>query len=357
MKPAWVIVLALMALVLGSVPAAAQPVISAKSGLVSYAEGTVLMGDQPVEPTATSFPDVKENAVLRTEEGRCEVLLTMGVMLRMGEQSSMKMLTTRLIDTRMELLNGSHVVEADEIQKDNNLTIVAKDSTVLINKRGLYRFDVDQNRIKVFDGLATVQKGNQTVLVSAGKMLALDATSTTPEKFDKDNLDALDRWSKRRAELNAMANPSSAKQVHDYGCGGTANFANPVGSVYGNPCYNPCGGWRWNPWYGMITYIPCGGNIYSPYGYRFYSPYNVMRAFYAPPPPSYNRGGYGLGAPSSGGYTGMSQTSGGYSGAMSAPVSAGVSSPSAAASSGTTSSGSAGAASAGHGGGGGGHGR
>ncbi|HTS65459.1 MAG TPA: hypothetical protein VMH28_25735 [Candidatus Acidoferrales bacterium] len=358
MKPAWVVVVfALTIVALSAVPAAAQPVISAKSGLVSYTEGKVTMGDQPIESSATSFPDVKENAVLRTEEGRAEVLLTMGVMLRMGEQSSMKMLTTRLIDTRMELLGGSHIVEADEIQKDNNLTIQAKDSTVLVNKRGLYRFDLDQNRLKVFDGIASVQKNGQTILVNAGKMLALDGASSTVEKFDKDNTDALDRWSKRRAELNAMANPSSAKQVRDYGCAGSS-FANPVGTA-GSPCYNPCGGWRWNPWYGMVTYIPCGGGIYSPYGYRFYSPYNVMRAYYTPPPPSYNRGGYGGGGGAGfGGYTGMSQTSGGYSGAMSAPSSSvGVSSPSAASASGTTSSGSAGAASAGHGGGGGGHGR
>jgi hypothetical protein len=349
MKSYGVVVLALVILVLVAFPAAGQPVVSAKSGLVSYAEGKVMMGDQAVEPTATSFPEVKENSVLRTEEGRAEVLLTMGVILRMGEQASFKMLTNRLIDTRMELINGSHIVEADEIQKDNNLTLLAKESTVLINKRGLYRFDLDQNHIKVFDGVATVEKNGQTFLVGAGKMMALDAASTAVEKFDKENTDALDRWSKRRAELLAMANPSSAKQVHNYGCG-SSNFANPVGST-SNPCYNPCGGWRWNPWYGLITYIPCSANIYSPYGYRYYSPYNVMRVYYTPPAPVYNPGWGGSGA---GAYSSMGQTSAGYSGAMSTS-SVGVSSPSAAASSGTTSSSSAASSSAGHGSGG--HGR
>src|ERR1051326_2181758 len=147
-------VLPLTVLALGALPLSAQPVISAKSGVVSYTIGTVKLGDQAVEATATSFPEVKENGVLRTEDGRAEVLLTMGVILRMGDNSSIKMLTNRLIDTRMELLGGSHIVEASEIQKDNNLTILAKESTVLINKRGLYRFDVDDNRIKVFEGTA-----------------------------------------------------------------------------------------------------------------------------------------------------------------------------------------------------------
>ena len=345
MKTLWI---ALLALTLLALCASGQPVISAKSGLVSYTEGKVTMGEQPVEPTATSFPEIKENAVLRTEEGRAEVLLTMGVILRMGDNASLKMLTNRLIDTRMELVSGSHIVEADEIQKDNNLTILAKESTVLINKHGLYRFDIDQNRIRVFDGVATVQKNGQTILLNSGKTMALDGTSTAVEKFDREATDALDRWSKRRGERLAMANPSSAKQVRDYGCRGGSFASNPAG---GNPCYNPCGGWRWNPWYGLVTYIPCGANIYSPYGYRYYSPYNVMRVYYVPPAPMYNPS-FGSSSPS---YASMGTTSSGYSGAMSAP-SSGVSSAGAASSAGSTAASSAGSSSAGHGGGGG-HGR
>jgi hypothetical protein len=339
----------LVILALAALPMAAQPVISARSGVISYTEGAVKLADQTIEATATSFPEVKENAVLRTEEGRAEVLLTMGVILRMGDNASFKMFTNRLIDTRMELLSGSHIVEADEIQKDNNLTILAKEATVLVNKRGLYRFDVDQNRIKVYDGVASVEKNGQTILVGAGKSLALDESSNTVEKFDKEATDALDRWAKRRSEQLAMANPSSAKQLHDYGCG-TTNFAavnNP-----NNPCYNPCGGWRWNPWYGLVTYIPCNANIYSPYGWRYYSPYTVMRVFYVPPAPVHNPGyNAGIGWPS---YNSMGQTSSGYSGAMSTTTSSVASAP-AAASAGTTSSSSAASSSAGHGGGG--HGR
>ena len=47
--------------------------------------------------------------------GRAEVLLTVGVILRMGDNASLLMLTNRLIDTRMELMKGSHILEADEI--------------------------------------------------------------------------------------------------------------------------------------------------------------------------------------------------------------------------------------------------
>src|SRR5665647_357575 len=317
MNPVWKASLSVAVLALGALPALAQPVISAKSGVVSYVIGKVMVGDEVVKPSETKYTEVKENAVLRTEDGRAEVLLTLGAILRTGDNSSFKMLTNRLIDTRVELLTGTHIVEVAEIQKDNNLTLVAKDATVVITKRGLYRFDVDQSRIKVFEGVLGVTVNGQSTLVGAGK--AMDTATASVEKFDKDATDALDHWARRRAELVAMANASSAKQVHDYGCAPNSNFAAINNGVSTSPCYNPCNSWRYNPWYGLITYIPCGANIYSPYGYRYWSPYNVMRAYYVRPAPVYNGGGFG--GASSGGYSGMSQTSAGYSGAMSTSTS------------------------------------
>ena len=353
MKPLWNAFLSVSILALGALPAHAQPVISAKSGVVSYIIGKVMVGDEAVKPSETKLTEVKEGAVLRTEDGRAEVLLTLGAILRTGDNSSFKMLTNRLIDTRVELLTGTHILEVAEIQKDNNLTLVAKDATVVITKRGIYRFDVDQSHIKVFEGVLGVTVNGQSTLVGAGKML--DTATASVEKFDKEATDAMDHWAKRRAELVAMANASSAKQVHDYGCSPNSNFAAINGVGANNPCSNPCNSWTYNRWYGLITYIPCGANIYSPYGYRYWSPYNVMRAYYVPPAPVYNTGGGGFGG-GGGVYTGMSQTSSGYSGAMSAPSSS-VSSSTAAVSSGTSTAASAASASSGHGasGGGGGH--
>jgi len=289
MKSVWRVALAAAMLALGAIPAYAQPVISAKSGLVAYVHGEVFLGDQQVEPSLTSFPEVKEKMVLRTAEGRAEVLLSPGVFLRMGEYSSFRMVTNRLIDTRLELLTGSAVVEADEVAKDTNVTIVARQAAVLIAKHGLYRFDMEPARVKVFDGVASVTTGEQTTPVGAGRLLNLDSLTASVEKFNKEETDALDRWSKRRAEDVATANVSSAKQVHDYGCSsyGTS-FANTV--PVNSPCYNPCG-WRYNTWYGMVTFVPCGANIYSPYGYRHWSPVNVGRLYsVAPRIPA---GGYG----------------------------------------------------------------
>ena len=350
MKPLWKASLSVAVLTLGSIPVVAQPIISAKSGVVSYVMGKVVVGDQVVEPSETKLTEIKENQVLRTEEGRAEVLLTLGAVLRTGENASFKMITNRLIDTRLELLSGSHIVEVAEMNKDNNLTLVARDATVVISKKGLYRFDVDSSQIKVYEGSLGVEINGQNVVVGSGKMVGMTNTTASVDKFNKEETDSLDHWARRRAERVAMANASSAKQVHDAGCN-TVNFASTTTGT--NPCYNPCNSWRYNPWYGLVTYIPCGSNIYSPYGYRYWSPYNVMRAYYVPPVPVYNapsNGGFGAGA---GSYAGMSQTSGGYSGAMATSSSSMGSSPAAGAMSGSSAGSSAGASSGGHGSGGG----
>jgi hypothetical protein len=277
------------------------------------------------------------------------------------------MITNRLIDTRLEVLTGSAVVEADEMAKDTNVTIVAHKASILIAKHGLYRFDMEPARVKVFDGVASVTTGEQTTLVGAGRLLSLESASASAEKFNKEDTDALDHWSRRRAQDVAMANVSSAKQVHDYGCTnyGTnygTNLSNPVGGPgvpVNSPCYNPCGGWRYNPWYGVVTYIPCGANIYSPYGYRYWSPNNVARMYYVAPPVS-RGGGYG-GGNGGGYYPSMGSSGGGYSGSVAASGSSMGSSAGAVSSSGSSAASSAGASSAGHGGGGaaagGGHGK
>src|SRR5258708_39279784 len=105
MKPVRNASLFVAVLALSAIPALAQPVISAKSGVVSYVIGKVMVGDQGVQPSETKLTEVRENAVLRTEDGRAEVLLTLGTILRTGGNSTSKMLTNGLFDPRLNLLS------------------------------------------------------------------------------------------------------------------------------------------------------------------------------------------------------------------------------------------------------------
>jgi len=332
-----------------AVPALAQPVISAKSGVVDYVEGQVFLANQALEYSPTHFQDVNENQVLRTEAGRAEVLLNPGVVLRLAENSSIRMITNRLIDTRVELLTGSASVEADQIAKDTNVTIACKDAQVALAKAGIYRFDAAPARVRVFKGSAQVSLNGQTTEVSGGKAALLGGTVAEVQKFESEDTDSLDNWSRRRGQYMAMANASAAKTL--VGSGSLSS----LGWGIGQPCM---GVWGYNQWYGMMTYIPCTGMFTSPWGYSYWSPYTVMRAYYAP---AYT-GGYGYGG--GGGmynagfpYRTAAPTAGGYSGAMASvgPMSGGGMSSGGSAMGGSTSAGAAGGGgSAGHGGGGGG---
>lgn len=286
MKPARIAVVLAVLFALGALSLSAQPVISAKSGVIAYVEGKVFLGDQAVEYSVTKFPDMKENQVVRTEEGRAEVLLTPGVVLRLGENSSLKLLTNRLIDTRLELLSGSAVVEADDIAKDTAVSIVCKNGTAALSKAGIYRFDGNPGSVKVFKGLANVEMAGSTTPVGAGRMLTLDGTSASVQKFDAEQTDALDHWSHRRGEYLALANVSAAKSLIDSGTYSPATGWGLGSLAYGLGATNCMSAWAFNQWYDMYTYMPCRGYMYSPYGYRFWSPFTVAGAYY---------GGWGYG--------------------------------------------------------------
>ncbi len=296
---------------LSSFAALAQSVISAKSGLIHYVEGRVLLAGEPVESHLGTFPDIKENAELRTEEGRAEVLLTPGVVLRVGESSAIRMVTNRLIDTRVEFLSGSALVEAADLPKDNGVTIVYNEHAVRVMKKGLYRFDSQPAQLRVYDGEAQVDIGGKLVTVNEGRTMAFSGEMAVT-KFDTKDGDALYRWAKRRAEYFAVANVSAARSVRDSG----SSFASS--------------GWVFNPYYSMFTYVPMNGMFYSPFGFAFWSPFSVYQAYYYGPS-VFSRRGYTLPAspgtssprlPSRGATSGLSAPAPRSSGGFSSPGSA-----------------------------------
>ncbi len=296
MKPAWLPILSAVAMAFSSLPLAAQMVVSAKSGVVNFTEGSVLLNGQAIESTITKYPDIKENAVLQTQAGRAEVLLTPGTIMRVGENSGLKMITNRLIDTRVELQSGAAVVEAVQTAKDNNVTVVVKNGAVALTKSGVYRFDTEPARLKVFRGEAAVDVNGQTIPVSTGRMMMLDGSNLAVEKFNVDDTDALDHWGKQRGQLLAMANPSTARSLTTGGYGGFGYAGYGLGGLGYGGMYNGMGCnpyWGFNNWYGMYTYVPCNGYFQSPYGFFFWSPMMVNRFYYNPY--AYFGGGGGLG--------------------------------------------------------------
>ena len=255
--------------VLATSSAFAQSVISAHSGVIHYTEGKILVNDKVYESKTSEFGDLKDNSILKTEEGRAEVLLTPGVFLRLGENSSIRMVSNHLSDTRVEVLSGETLVECDELLKDNQVTLLYKDATVALVKHGLYRFDTPPGRVRVYDGEAIVHNGSGQLTAKKGNEVMLDG-ALMASKFDTKSGDELMRWASRRSGYLSMANVASARSAGSYG------------SSYS-------GGWAFNPYFGMYTFIPMNGITFSPFGYPFWSPYAAF--MYAPYYPGYYYGG------------------------------------------------------------------
>lgn len=199
------------------------------------------------------------------------------------------MVTNRLIDTRLELLSGEAVVEADELLKDNGVTIVSKSYAVQLQKKGVYSFTSDPARLRVYDGEASVDLSGKTQEVKEGHALDLDGDLKVAS-FDKKDTDELYRWGAHRSEYISMANVSAAKMAADSGA------------------YLPNSSWYYNPYYDMYTFMPgfgmggfgYGGMFMNPFGYGFLTPYSVYPYLNSLP---YYGGGYGGYAPVAGGTT------------------------------------------------------
>lgn len=376
--------LPLAVLLVGTSSAWAQQVISAHSGVIHFVEGQVTLEGQPVQPKFAEFPDVKNGQTLAAQDGRAEVLLTPGVILRIGENSSFKMLSNNRSDTRLAVLSGSAIVEVGELLPSNAITLIYGDTHVELIKKGLYRVDAggDPGKLRVYDGEARVTAGDQTLVAHKGREVLL-GTVLDMNGFDVKDTDALMRWAARRSEYLAQANVSAARTASNLGSG-SSSYGSGYGSGYGYLGAGGYGGygmmgpgmmgygmmgsgmWMFNPWYGMFTYLPYGnGMYYSPFfGYPYYSPGNV--GYYMPAGGGIGRSAFPVNtaaaSPHYNGTTGSNLaprgsygTAGGRSGGGSAPASSGFSGGRSGGGGGGMSSGGGGASggAGGHGGGGG----
>src|SRR3954452_2011975 len=76
----------------------------ARPGTVNYAEGQVTLDGQSIGAKGLGSTEVSPGHVLQTDRGKAEMLLTPGAFLRLGENSSVRMVSPSLTETRVELL-------------------------------------------------------------------------------------------------------------------------------------------------------------------------------------------------------------------------------------------------------------
>jgi hypothetical protein len=191
----------------------AQAITSARSGTLHYFEGTVWVDGSLIQPKVSRYSELKEQSILRTEHGRAEVLLTPGVVLRVGENSAIKMLDSRLVSTRVEVLSGAVIAESEDPQmslRDSPVALIYKSFSIRIVKHGLVEISSDSAQVKVYSGGAAVDIANagtpnNRATVKKGQLLNLSAALLS-EKFNDKVGDALYLWARNRAQSVSAAN-------------------------------------------------------------------------------------------------------------------------------------------------------
>ena len=245
----------------------------AHPGMLNYVEGQASVNGQPVTSKSVGSVDLGEGQVIETGNGKAEILLTPGVFLRIGSNTAVRMDSGGLTHTSVTLLRGEAMVEADDVQSQNHIQVVAKNATTTIDKNGIYKFNADNGQVSVYDGKATVNQGNEHVDLKKGKETPLDHLQA--QRFDKNQVDDLYQWSDLRSRYLSEASVASAQ-----------NYAMSSGYGWGGGWYG--GGWYWNPYYSFYSWLPGDGLFYSPFGYGFFSPFAVYGGY-----PFAIRSGYG----------------------------------------------------------------
>jgi len=262
----------------------AQSVTPARSGLLHYFEGNVSVDGAQVESREGRFPEIKEQRILCTAQGRAEVLLTPGVFLRVGENSAIRMLDQRLASTRVELLSGTISVESDDPEmsiKDPPVTLLYKDYAIQLVKHGLIEISSEPSQMKIYKGEAAVDitaavGGNERVAVKEGRILSFSKPLNI-QKFDTRIGDDLLLWARDRSQSLSAANMSSARSLST----NRPEDGNGLGSQFTSSSQGWAGGWYFNPYFNMYTFIPVGGTFVNLWGYGFFSP-ETISSYYIP---------------------------------------------------------------------------
>ncbi len=280
-------------------PASAQSVISTHSGVIHFFEGVVYLNDQPLESRLGKYPALPQGSELRTAEGHAEVLLTPGVFLRMGDHSSVRMVSNDLGDTQVELRTGSLIVDSGEPNPDTSVTLMYSRWRVHLLQKGVYRMDSQPARLFVRDGKAEafavptgakvpVDKGSllpfADVLVAdrvsgepaapksaAANLMGNDAASETAasEPMAGEPNDALSDWSKGRGQ-SISADDAITAQIDEDPASQTLTadaftYYPMLGILSPTPAVGP--GYS-NPYLGVYTPQPGFNSIYLP-GYTY----------------------------------------------------------------------------------------
>ena len=256
--------------------------IGARAGLVNHVDGNpvIFTAEQLVSKPLLSRAMIQPMSRIETgQNDRVEILLNPGSYLRVAENSVVRINETKLDNVRVALDKGTVIVESSVFDKKvHALRIETGAGEVAIQKEGLYRFEADPEQatvdVAVRRGKAQwLPEGKPQVTLKAGNRFQLPVSSAGGDlqyaKISKEQMDNLDNWSMRRAQYLVAASDRASSWA-----------SNSWYSSYSQRGFR--GGWYFDPFFQMFTFIPFGSNFYSPYGFSYlgYNPYRPYGGYW-----------------------------------------------------------------------------
>ena len=260
-------------------------VISAKAGGVNFVEGKVTVARMNSRTGYLVKGDRLEigDKVSTGVNGRAEILLNPGSFVRLGENTVFEFVSTDLDDVKIKLIGGSAIFE---VFADNEFKV--KISTPKADfyavRSGVYRVDVLPNgigKLSVWKGKAQIGE-DENAVVKGGKTAIVNKNSVSIEKFDRDDKDSLEAWSKDRAKELAKINAKLER-----GTVRTSLLNSFNSNRWG--MYDSFGLWVFDRFSGYYCFLPFGYGWSSPYGYGYNRDiwyFRMPRYVYTQPPPT-----------------------------------------------------------------------
>lgn len=259
-------------------------VISAEAGGVNYVEGKVVVQrDDETSGYLLKGDEVNIGEVVETAaDGKAEILLNPGSYARLGGNTSFEFLDNSLEDLQLKLNRGSAIFEVLTTD-DIFVTVNTPNASFTIVKTGIYRVDVLKDgtgKLEVWKGRAQIGEDKESK-VKKGRTATVDGDEVAIAKFDRDERDSFEEWSRDRSKLLAKANSNFERR----------NIRDPLISSFNMNrwnLYDSFGVWVYDPFWGAYTFLPFGYGWASPYGFRYRRDLWYCRlpgyVYYSPPP-------------------------------------------------------------------------
>ncbi len=331
-----------------SVPAtlAAQNTYGAVPGSLNFVQGQANIDGRPLDtksPPNGQPRQLRVGETLATANGSADILLAPGALLRLGEDSTVRMVAADANRTEVQLQAGRANVSVNVVRQDHLLLVDTQNGQTQMLSQGLYTFNAATHTVRVFNGEAYVFPGSDTssavkpVTVKESHEIVLGGEPAKPEKFDRDTADGdLLPWvgptETRAALADSTLQHNGGGDYAGGGYGEAGYYPGAYGFYGGGSYYDGGSPYGWGP-YGFYGYpffgVGFGGGFgYGGYGYGYgYGGGGVYRrgGFGGYPPPNGPgrigggvHGGYAgrgfSGRGVNGGFAGAHSTGGGFHG-------------------------------------------